>query len=383
MENIGKVFITGLIGNDYNEDGTLKEKGVELVDVVEQVADLGEVDETHFIIKSQGGNVNVGKDIRDFIASIPNAKTIAKELCASIATVIHTAVPLQNRFIEEGTQYMIHNPWGTVSGDANTMANAANAFQEVEKDLEAHYAKATGTKKETVSALMAVETYLTMDQCKKLGFASQIIPKPTLQAVAKIQITNTINMSTNDKSKLAVAMAKIGAKFGIKNEIEAPATDRVANAVMITTDKGTIETPFEDVFVGDPVMIEGEPAENGDYTISEGEFIAIDGMISTGTVIKVEDGIIASIEPGVTDDAENLAALQAKLDASEAENATLKASNETLETENNAAAEQLETLAKMGSNFTPPVAKASFRSVETNSNGVTKDGINDILKKKK
>ncbi len=377
MENIGEVFIAGLIGNDYNEDGTIKEKGVELIDVVEQVADLGGVDETHFIIKSQGGNVQVGKDIRDFISSIPNAKTVAKELCASIATVIHTAVPLQNRFIEEGTQYMIHNPWGTVSGDANTMANAANAFQEVEKDLEQHYAKATGTKKETVSALMAVETFLTMEQCVKLGFASKVIPKPTLQAVAKLQTTNTINMSTNDKSALAKAISAIAVKFNLKNELEAPETNRTANAVMIATDKGTIQTDFEDIQIGDAVMIDEEPAADGDYIISEGEFKALDDQtITTGAVLKVEGGVIASIETGeVAEDAENLAALKS-------ENEALKAKNETLEAENNAAAEQLEALAKMTSNHVPAKAQAVFRKQQTTKAVVTKDGINELLNKR-
>ena len=79
----------------------------------------------------------------------------------------------------------------------------------------------------------------------------------------------------------------------------------------------------------------------------------------------------------LTEETENLAALQAKLDLSEAENATLKASNSTLETENNAAAEQLEALAAMGSKAIIPQAQARHRKVETVKAGVTKDGMKE------
>jgi ATP-dependent protease ClpP protease subunit len=213
--NKNEVFISGVIGNSYNPDGSIKEKGVELVDVVEQVADLGEVDEITFVINSPGGNVSVGLDIKDFIASIPNAKTYAGEMCASIATVIHTAVPLQNRSKEQGGKYMIHNPWVELSGDAATLASVAKDMDEIEKNLEGHYSKATGASKETISAFMASEMWLTDDQCIKLKFASEVIPKASLRAVAIFQTNKNDNMSTQNKSALAIAMAKIGEKFGL------------------------------------------------------------------------------------------------------------------------------------------------------------------------
>jgi ATP-dependent protease ClpP protease subunit len=381
-----EVLISGVIGNTYNPDGSVKTKGVELVDVVEQVVDLGDVDEITFVINSPGGNVNVGLDIRDFIASVPNAKTHAAEMCASIATVIHTAVPLQNRFIEEGTKYMIHNPWIELSGDAATLSQVAKDMEEIEKNLESHYSKATGSTKETISAFMSSEMWLSNDQCIKLGFASQIIPKASLRAVAIFQTTNVNNMSTTQKSRLATAMAAIGAKFGltepapnasidIKALVQAGiAAGRSAVAVMIETDNGTIETPFADVMVGDPVMIEGAPAANGDYTISNGEFVSLEGgMIVTGDVITVTDGVISAIvSNGAASDAENLAQLQAKLEAAEAKAAAAEAKAAQLETENEAAAAQLETLAKMGSKAAMPTAQAAFRGTPAAPAAVTR-----------
>jgi ATP-dependent protease ClpP protease subunit len=357
-----EVLILGVIGNTYNPDKSIKDKGVELVDVVEQVVDLGEVDEITFVLDSPGGNVNVGLDIRDFIVSIPNAKTVARNMCASIATVIHTAVPLQNRFIEEGTKYMIHNPWVELSGDAATLAQVAKDMDVIEKDLENHYSKATGSSKETVSAFMASEMWLSNDQCVKLGFASQIIPKASLRAVAIFQTTKVNNMSTTQKSRLATAMAAIGEKFGLTTPEPNANANRTAVAVTIETDNGTIETPFSDVMVGDPVMIDGAPAANGDYTVSNGEFVSLEGgIITTGDVITVTDGVISAIvSNGAADDAENLAELQAKFEAAEARATAAEAKAAQLETENEAATAQLEALAAMGSNAVMPNAQARF-----------------------
>lgn len=364
---MSEVYITGVIGNSYNQDGTIKEKGVELVDVVEQVADLGEVDEVTFVIDSPGGIVTVGESIRDFIAGLPKngitPKTHAGEMCASIATVIHTAVPLQDRSKEAGGKYMIHNPWVEMSGDAATLASVAKDMEEVEERLESHYAKATGATKQTISAFMDSEIWLSDSQCEKLGFVSQVISKASLRAVAIFQTSKIDNMSTENKSALAKAMAKIGEKFGLSTNEPNANADRTAQAVMIETDNGTVETPFADVQIGDEVMIEGAPAPDGNYIVSNGEFQAVDGMISEGDTITVTDGAISAIETaGGEEEAENLADLKAELEAEKAKVSTLEAEKAQLETENNAAAEVMEKLNLMESTAKMPTAQARFKT---------------------
>jgi ATP-dependent Clp protease protease subunit len=362
---IGTVYITGLIGNDYNSDGSISEKGVELIDVMEQVSALGEVDQINFEINSQGGSVDVGKDIRDFIATVPNAWTIAKEMCASIATVIHTAVPLQNRLIEEGTKYMIHNPWGTVSGDGDAVANYAEQLQDVEKDLETHYSKATGTPKDALSVFMKNETFLSNEQCLSFNFACEIIPKATLRAVAKLQTSNKNIMKNNIPygERIKNAMAALGG-----HPIAAPASARTnAKAAMIETDNGVLETPFDDVLEDDTAMIDGVAA-NGTFTITAGEYAGPDGeMLVVGDMITVTEGVIVSFEKTVTDDAEALAALKAKFETMEAENVALKASEAAAKAETEAIVSDIEAKAGIGSNYTPPKAAAQFpnRSTQT------------------
>ena len=372
----GKVFITGLIGNDYNSDGSIAEIGVELIDVMEQVSALGEVDQIDFEINSQGGSVDVGKDIRDFIATVPNAWTIAKEMCASIATVIHTAVPLQNRLIEEGTKYMIHNPWGTVSGDGDAVANYADQLQAVEKDLETHYSKATGTPKDALSVFMKNETYLSNEQCLSFNFACEIIPKATLRAVAKLQTVNNNKMTDKNtayKSRISAAMAVLNG-----NATAAPVVNRTnVKAAMIETDNGVLETPFDDILEDDTAMIGEVAAENGNYTITEGTYNYQGQTLTVGDIITVTDGMISAVEITVTDDAEALAALKAKFETMEAENVALKASEAAAKAETEAIVSDIEARAGIASTFVAPKAQAQFKKSAPVVQGVTRSSMAD------
>ena len=372
----GKVFITGLIGNDYNSDGSIAEKGVELIDVMEQVSALGEVEQINFEINSQGGSVDVGKDIRDFIATVPNAWTIAKEMCASIATVIHTAVPLQNRLIEEGTKYMIHNPWGTVSGDGDAVANYADQLQAVEKDLETHYSKATGTPKDALSVFMKNETYLSNEQCLSFNFACEIIPKATLRAVAKLQTVNNNKMTDKNtayKSRISAAMAVLNG-----NATAAPVVNRTnVKAAMIETDNGVLETPFDDILEDDTAMIGEVAAENGNYTITEGTYNYQGQTLTVGDIITVTDGMISAVEITVTDDAEALAALKAKFETMEAENVALKASEAAAKAETEAIVSDIEARAGIASTFVAPKAQAQFKKSAPVVQGVTRSSMAD------
>lgn len=378
--NIGHISIFGLIGNAYNDKGEITEKGVELLDVIEQVQSVGEVDAIHVHINSQGGFVSVGKAIAEFLSDIPNCFTIAEELCASIATEIHLSVPLQNRFIQSNCQYMIHNPFipaeASKGGDAAALQKVANEMKEVEDQLEKMYSKATGLNKKVISGLMAQETFLTPEQCLKLNFASKITEKETAQAVALLYTDKTNKMKKPLMNRIALAMSILKGEETPEALAKAEALalaieNRQAKAVMITAGDETLETPFMDVAVGDAVTINGEPAADGTYEMTEGEISLFMGETETagvGTMIVVVDGLISEITAPVID-AENkdeeLATLKAELEAEKAKNEVLT----TEVSEANATAEEavstLEGLAKLGSTFTPPAAQASFKKKET------------------
>ena len=356
---IGHVYIKGQIGNSYDENGNVTKKGVELIDVVEQVQGLGQVEQVIFHIDSPGGYVSVGESIANFIKSLPNAVTIAENLCASIATAIHLAVPLQNRKAVEGVDYIIHNPFlQNVTGDASKLQDYADSIKETEKELVSMYSSATGVSKEAISGLMAVETALTSEQCLKMKFISEILPKENVQMVALIY-----NEKQNEMKKPLLERTKEAlAKLGIKSNAQASTNNnREALAMTFETDLGELETPFSDLMIGDPASIEGAPAPDGTYT-------AVDGSVITVVGGFVTDFTLATPATVVTPDANaQLEILKAEFEALKSENETLKAENNSLKVESEEVVAELEKLANVRSTYVPPAQAQSFRKVDDNN----------------
>lgn len=355
---IGHVYIKGQIGNSYDENGNVTEKGVELIDVVEQVESLGQVEQIFFHIDSQGGYVSVGESIANFIKSIPNAITIAENLCASIATAIHLAVPLQNRKAVQGVSYIIHNPFlQNVTGDASQLQDYADSIKETEKELVSMYATATGVSKEAISGLMAVETALTSEQCLKMKFISEILPKENVQMVALIY-----NEKQNEMKKPLLERTKEAlAKLGFKSEAKASVEGREALAMTFETDLGELETPFADLQIGDPAMVEGMPAPDGTYTALDGTIIVVAGGVVTDFTIGT------GVAPVAPDANAELDALKAELEAVKNEVETLRTENNSLKAESEEVVAELEKLANVKSTYTPPAQAQTFRKVEGNN----------------
>lgn len=355
---IGNIYIKGQIGNSYDENGIITKMGVELIDVVSQVQGLGEVDTINVHIDSEGGYVEVGRSIAQFLSSLGNVNTIAENLCASIATEIHLSVPLNNRFIQEGTSYIIHNPFlMNVTGDANALEEMSKNIKETESEMINNYAKATGVSKEALSGLMKIETSLTADQCLKLNFASAIVPKQQQRAVALIYNQKQTNMKKPLMERVALAMSIL------KGEEVVATVQREALALIVETDKGNIDVPYADIQIGDPVMMEdGTVAPDGIYTSTLGAIITVmDGLVSD--FVEVPEPIEEPLSAVPT---------QEEMDALTAENESLKAEVEALKLEldkANGVAEtvvaKMEELAKVGSNFTPPAQATVFREIET------------------
>ena len=358
---IGNIYIKGQIGNSYDENGIVTKTGVELIDVVSQVQGLGEVDTINVHIDSEGGYVEVGRSIAQFLSSLGNVNTIAENLCASIATEIHLSVPLNNRFIQEGTAYIIHNPFlMNVTGDASALEEMSKSVKETESEMINVYSKATGVSKDALSGLMKIETSLTTDQCLKLNFASAILPKQQQRAVALIYNKQQTNMKKPLMERVALAMSIL------KGEEIVATVERTELAMMVETDKGNLELPFDDIQVGDPAMLEdGTVAPDGTYLTTEGATI----VIVEGLVAEYMEAEAPELEVEL-----ELSALptQEEMDKLTAENEALKLENEALKLEldkANGVAEavvsKMEELAKVGSTFTPPAQATVFREVAT------------------
>ena len=336
---IGNIYITGQIGS--NEDS----KGVELQDVIMQVKKNEGAEKFHIHINSQGGSVQTGRIIAEYISKLENAVTIAEGLCGSIATEIHLSRPIHERKIIAGTEYFIHNPLlQNVSGNAEELERAAALVRPYEKEMVQMYIKATGSDRATVEGLMKAETSLTDEQCKTLGFVSEIIQKSNLKAVAfldkeviKNENSNKIDIMSNIAKEIKEGFENLKAELGITKKPE-------VKAEMVSTDKGELSYASEGELpeVGEVVMIGEEIAPADVYTDEN------------GTVITVAaEGIVESVV--LAEDEETVEALKEKLvqkdEAHAAEIAELRESFTT----------QMDALkVEIGSNFVPKAEKKVF-----------------------
>lgn len=345
---VGNVHIIGQIGNSYKEDGTILEKGVELVDVVSQIEPLKDCETINVWINSGGGLVSVGDEIHNYLKTKKNVVTIADEFCASIATKIHLSVPVQNRKVVAGTKYMIHNPLFSeiTNANADDLKAAAAVLEPIQKSLVSMYVKETGTSKPAIQALMNLESSLTEEQLIDLGFVSEIINKVQLKAVAFID-KEKVNSKTDNMSNI---------KLNLFKKAMAKVNGREVKAIIEDVEQGTIETPFSDIMVGDPIMLGTEPAPADTYVLANGTQLVVTEAGIVGEII------LPSGDPTEYTDLMN------KIAELEAENSTLKTEAEAkdqaiaqMETEHNevlAIVDQYK--AKEASNYTPPAPKNQF-----------------------
>jgi ATP-dependent protease ClpP protease subunit len=268
----GNIYITGLIGS------MPMEIGVELIDVIQQVKKQPEATSFNVHINSEGGVVDTGFDIYNYLKSLNlPITTIGSGLVASIATVIFMAG--NSRILRDNTQFMIHLPMGEVGGTADEIENYVTSVRQAEKRLIDFYKKEINTTEEAIRPLLVNETWLTNEQALSLGFSTQA----NLPMVAKAYFnTNTNNnkMTKEDKGFFTELINKILNKG--QKIVNLDLTD--ANGVIVN---------FPDLMegdipkLGDSATVDGKPAE-GDYLIDGITHVFVGGKI-TDIIEPMED----------------------------------------------------------------------------------------------
>jgi ATP-dependent protease ClpP protease subunit len=174
-------------------------------------------------INSEGGDCFQANEICNVLSTFKGKKTAKLgALCASAATRI--ACSCDYVIAAKNNNYMIHKPWGYVSGNSSEI----EAQIKLLKNLEAEYAKAYAYKtKLSVAKIesMWVEDYwMSAEEAKTLGFVdeiegdTEITPEdvaainasgykrvPTIKATIKDNQNNQNNM----KEKLIIILASV------------------------------------------------------------------------------------------------------------------------------------------------------------------------------
>lgn len=260
-------------------------------------------------IHSCGGDCVEGYAIYDALRA--SGKEISCKVvgtCASMATVILLAAPLERRTAYQHAQLCIHNPYadgvslkGKITPE-RLESIAADLKAEKEKML-ALYVERTGQPREALETQMATDSWFNPDKAIELGFISSVVP-----AISAKKDSNIINSKTNVMVKKEVKVESSLLNRLLRKCGYAKIEDVPAVAMVITTSTGDelkVEREEGEIQVGDPASPDGEH------------------VLEDGRTVVVTDGVITEIrEPGSEDD--DVEALKARISELEAENEALK-----------------------------------------------------------
>ena len=300
-----RILIEGEIGKDCT-----------LQSVRSQLENFKEYDSIKVLINSQGGEVDEGFAIHDYIKSlsVPVTSNVVGK-CYSIATVIFLAG--DERVLSENSRFMIHNPWGGVEGDAKVMEQFAVFLRETEDRLANFYSDKTGLSVESLKSMMDKETFMDKGEAVKLGFAKAQLKE--FKAVAKLSNKlNTNNMTDKETSKLSEVLNKISdtlSSLVVKNEepqvksLLLEGSEELGMNIFVESEDGELigKAAFKADEAGEST---GEPLEDGTYMLLDGSAI----VVSEGMIIEVDGG-----EPVAEEDGDE------EMKALKAENEELKA----------------------------------------------------------
>lgn len=309
---------------------------------------------------SCGGDCTEGFAIYDALrASGKEISTTVVGTCASMATVLLLAAPIEKRKAYKHAQFLIHNPYfpsGSVTEDLTipelekcreSLVNEKNKILDI-------YVERTGKEKDILDSQMENGEFFGVSRALELGFISSVIPEASASIKPKIMSMSKKELSVSD------AFRQLGIAMGVLKP-------EAVNLTLSTQEGQELEVEREegDIAVGD------KATPDGVFTLEDGR------------VVTVADGVITDI----SSPEEGTEALNARIEELEAEIAELKA-NAKSESDKNilACVEKAggpEWLDKVtSSNYTPPARapKASPRKEDPNA---FKEILNKRLNSKK
>jgi ATP-dependent Clp protease protease subunit len=172
----GEIYLYDAIGGSW--DGS----GITAKSFQDSLKDIGNVSDLDIYVNSPGGSVFEGLAIYNQIKrhSAANKVVHIDGIAASIASVI--AMAGTEIRIAENAMMMIHDPWGMAVGGATEMRKQADALDKIRDVLLDTYVAKTGGKRETISAWMSDETWMTAKETVDRKFATATVREKTVKA---------------------------------------------------------------------------------------------------------------------------------------------------------------------------------------------------------
>lgn len=139
---------------------------------IREVKSLKDVSTINLRINSNGGNVFDGVAIYNYLKSHKARIEVDVDgIAASIASII--AMAGDEVRVADNAWMMIHDPWIVMGGTAGDLRKAADTMEGIRESLlDTYMARATADR-ETVSQMMADETWLNASDAVKYGLADK------------------------------------------------------------------------------------------------------------------------------------------------------------------------------------------------------------------
>lgn len=327
---IAKLNIEGYIGELDEQSVFAGEKNFSLNHLKTFLNNLSsDVTDIHYKVNSGGGSVWDGWDMRDaLIASGKKLTAVGEGIVGSIATVVFMAASVENRSLIRGTKFFVHHPYWLPDEPEPMRANELIALGKdlkVEQDrILNFYTSQTNASAEYLQPLMAKETSLSSEDAVKLGFASKEIEETEFVDYREYKLVAFIKPKEKPKTdKMEKGVLDQMNKFF--NKLNKVIKGKFYDTdIMTVNDAGTqvtlmVESDTEDITNAPAFIVDADgnrvEAPDGNYTDENGKVI----KVVAGKVAEVVAKVIDSNEPTVE-------ALKAELEASKAENETLKQS---------------------------------------------------------
>lgn len=195
----------------------------------EDVADLLEQASGDMTVhlNTPGGMVDQGMAIHNMLASYQGEiRVVVDGLAASMGSVIAMAGATVAMY--PGSMMMIHNPWNIVLGDSNDMRKNADTLDKFRDAMLAIYERKTGQDRETLTAMMDEETWLTAEEAVEWGFADEVIDTGAdgidpEAAIAQLDLSILGNTEIPNRVAQAVARHRIAGQSSDASRAAEPA----------------------------------------------------------------------------------------------------------------------------------------------------------------
>jgi ATP-dependent Clp endopeptidase proteolytic subunit ClpP len=141
------------------------------------------------LINSPGGSVFDGMAIFNILAGVKDKITTQViGLAASVSSII--ALAGKRLIMNEGTYFMIHDPWALAIGTGAEMRKTADLLDSIGSGMADIYTARSSHTREEILALMAAETWLTAAEAVEAGFADEVEEAQQIAAVTDLSKFN-------------------------------------------------------------------------------------------------------------------------------------------------------------------------------------------------